>query len=40
VQQIAILDNWRDPQTKKPMPMPPPPVSGDLVQIGTGRNAN
>ena len=40
VQQIAMLDNWRDPQTKKPMPMPPPPpsVSHDLVQIGTDRN--
>src|SRR5713226_3892615 len=40
VQQVALLDNWRDPQTKKPMPMPPPPVSGDLVQIGGSRNAN
>ncbi|HWY43078.1 MAG TPA: radical SAM protein [Candidatus Sulfotelmatobacter sp.] len=40
VQQVAMLDNWRDPQTKKPMPMPPPPVSGDLVQIGSNRNAN
>ena len=39
VQQVAMLDNWRDPQTKKPMPMPPPPVANDLVQIGTGRNS-
>lgn len=35
VQQIAILDNWRDPQNLKPMPMAPPPASpSDLVQIG------
>src|SRR2546429_2739021 len=40
VQQIAILDNWRDQQSKKPMPMPPPPVSDDLVQIGGSRNTN
>lgn len=40
VQQVAMLDNWRDPQTKKPMPMPPSPVAGDLVQIGSSRNAN
>src|SRR5215468_1571699 len=38
VQQVAMLDNWRDPQTKKPMPMPPPPVANDLVQIGSSRN--
>jgi hypothetical protein len=31
VQQIGILDNWRDPQNLKPMPMSPP---ADLVQIG------
>jgi MoaA/NifB/PqqE/SkfB family radical SAM enzyme len=31
VQQIGILDNWRDPQNLKPMPMAPP---ADLVQIG------
>src|SRR5439155_1046560 len=30
-QQIEILDNWRDPQNLKPMPMSPP---ADLVQIG------
>jgi len=35
VQQVGILDNWRDPQTLKPMPTAPPstPVS-ELVQIG------
>ncbi len=31
VQQIGILDNWRDPQNLKPIPMAPP---ADLVQIG------
>jgi MoaA/NifB/PqqE/SkfB family radical SAM enzyme len=31
VQQIGILDNWRDPQNLKPMPTAPP---ADLVQIG------
>jgi len=31
VQQIGILDNWRDPQNLKPTPMSPP---ADLVQIG------
>jgi MoaA/NifB/PqqE/SkfB family radical SAM enzyme len=35
VQQVAMLDNWRDPQTKKPMPTPPPPIANDLVQIGS-----
>ena len=34
VQQVGILDNWRDPQTLKPMPMAPPP---GLVQIGGSR---
>jgi MoaA/NifB/PqqE/SkfB family radical SAM enzyme len=33
VQQVGILDNWRDPQTLKPLPMAPAPVS-ELVQIG------
>src|SRR5215475_2978769 len=32
VQQIGILDNWRSPQTLRPMPTPVPPKS-DLVQI-------
>ncbi|GAC1624644.1 MAG: hypothetical protein PVS2B2_11290 [Candidatus Acidiferrum sp.] len=34
VQQVGILDNWRGPQTLKPMPMAPP---ADLVQIGSSR---
>jgi MoaA/NifB/PqqE/SkfB family radical SAM enzyme len=33
VQQIGILDNWRDPQNLKPMPMAPA-AANDLVQIG------
>jgi MoaA/NifB/PqqE/SkfB family radical SAM enzyme len=32
VQQVGILDNWRDPQTLKPLPMGPP---SPLVQIGS-----
>src|SRR6267154_2566221 len=36
VQQVGILDNWRDPQNLKPMPMTPPPQA-ELVQIGQGR---
>lgn len=35
VQQVAMLDNWRHPQTLKPMPMAPPAAPGGLVQIGT-----
>lgn len=38
VQQVGILDNWRDPQNLKPMPMTPaatPPA--ELVQIGQVR---
>jgi MoaA/NifB/PqqE/SkfB family radical SAM enzyme len=38
VQQVAILDNWRDPQTLKPMPMAPPPAQPQLVQIGSARS--
>jgi MoaA/NifB/PqqE/SkfB family radical SAM enzyme len=38
VQQVAILDNWRDPQTLKPMPMAPPPAQAELVQIGAARS--
>jgi MoaA/NifB/PqqE/SkfB family radical SAM enzyme len=34
VQQIGILDNWRDPQNLKPMPVSPTPTANDLVQIG------
>ncbi|HVO57641.1 MAG TPA: radical SAM protein [Dongiaceae bacterium] len=32
VQQVGIFDNWRDPQTLKPLPMAPAPPA-DLVQI-------
>jgi hypothetical protein len=38
VQQVGILDNWRDPQTRKPKPMAPPPVPAHLVQIGGVRS--
>ena len=38
VQQVAMLDNWRGKQTLKPMPMAPPPVSSQLVQIGSARS--
>src|SRR6266481_4606327 len=39
VQQVGILDNWRDPQTRKPKPMAPPPVpAAHLVQIGSVRS--
>src|SRR5258708_1204211 len=38
VQQVGILDNWRDPQTLKPMPMAPPPAQAELVQIGATRS--
>ncbi len=38
VQQVGILDNWRDPQNLKPMPMTPPaPPQAELVQIGQVR---
>jgi MoaA/NifB/PqqE/SkfB family radical SAM enzyme len=37
VQQVGILDNWRDPQTLKPKPMAPPAPVG-LVQIGDSRS--
>jgi len=36
---VGILDNWRDPQTRKPKPMAPPPVAAaQLVQIGSVRS--
>jgi MoaA/NifB/PqqE/SkfB family radical SAM enzyme len=38
VQQVAMLDNWRDPQTLKPMPMAAPPAQPQLVQIGSSRS--
>ena len=35
VQQVGILDNWRGPQTLKPLPMAPAPTAvSELVQIG------
>jgi MoaA/NifB/PqqE/SkfB family radical SAM enzyme len=34
VQQIGILDNWRDPQNLKPLPIAPSSPANDLVQIG------
>jgi MoaA/NifB/PqqE/SkfB family radical SAM enzyme len=37
VQQVGILDNWRGPQTLKPMPMAPQPAQAQLVQIGSAR---
>jgi MoaA/NifB/PqqE/SkfB family radical SAM enzyme len=40
VQQVAMLDNWRSPQTLKPTPMAPapPPVPVELVQIAGTRS--
>jgi len=38
VQQVGMLDNWRAPQTLKPMPVTPPPAAQpELVQIGPAR---
>jgi MoaA/NifB/PqqE/SkfB family radical SAM enzyme len=38
VQQVGILDNWRDPQNLKPMPMAAPATpQAELVQIGQAR---
>ncbi|HEX9761226.1 MAG TPA: hypothetical protein VGA40_09915, partial [Candidatus Acidoferrales bacterium] len=40
VQQTAMLDNWRAPQTLKPAPAgPPPSPGGDLVQLTGLRRA-
>ena len=39
VQQVGILDNWRGPQTLKPMSMAPPPAPAELVQIGSSRHS-
>jgi MoaA/NifB/PqqE/SkfB family radical SAM enzyme len=37
VQQVAMLDNWRAPQTLKPLPIEPPQQQQpQLVQIGSG----
>jgi len=38
VQQVGILDNWRDPQNLKPLPMAAPAVQPELVQIGSARS--
>jgi hypothetical protein len=38
VQQVGMLDNWRGKQTLKPLPMPPPTMGSELVQIGSGRS--
>jgi MoaA/NifB/PqqE/SkfB family radical SAM enzyme len=40
VQQVGILDNWRDPQTLKPKPTAPAAVPAQLVQIGSVRTDN
>jgi len=40
VQQVGIMDNWRDPQNLKPMPMAPASAAGPLVQIGSARNGS
>ena len=38
VQQVGILDNWRDPQNLQPMPMMPPATpQAELVQIAHVR---
>src|SRR6266513_3125476 len=38
VQQVGILDNWRDPQNLQPMPMTSPATpQAELVQIGKVR---
>jgi len=38
VQQVGMLDNWRDPQNLNPMPMTPPATpQAELVQIGQVR---
>jgi MoaA/NifB/PqqE/SkfB family radical SAM enzyme len=35
VQQIAVMDNWHDPQTLQPLPAPPPavPIEPPLVRL-------
>ena len=40
VQQVGILDNWRDPQNLKPLPMTTPPVAAhEFVQISSSGPA-
>ena len=38
VQQVGMLDNWRHPQTLKPMPMAGSAAQPELVQIGGTRS--
>ena len=38
VQQVSMLDNWRAPQTLKPMPVTPEVEQPELVQIGPVRS--
>jgi MoaA/NifB/PqqE/SkfB family radical SAM enzyme len=35
VQQVALIDNWRSPQTLKPVAAPPPAPPGPLVQVAS-----
>jgi MoaA/NifB/PqqE/SkfB family radical SAM enzyme len=37
VQQVAMVDNWRDPQTLKPKPIKPGASRPEFVQIGSAR---
>ncbi|HYL09487.1 MAG TPA: radical SAM protein [Candidatus Acidoferrales bacterium] len=40
VQQIALIDNWRSPQTLKPVAAPPPAPPSPLVQVASvSRNS-
>src|SRR5579864_854411 len=39
VQQVAVIDNWRSPQTLQPIAAPPPSQANSLVQVaGAARN--
>ncbi len=41
VQQVAMIDNWRSPQTLKPIAAPPPSPANTLVQVvGGSRNSS
>jgi len=40
VQQVGMLDNWRAPQTLKPMPRAPQAPQPKLVQIATTRGSS
>jgi hypothetical protein len=40
VQQVAVIDNWRSPQTLQPIAAPPPSQANSLVQVaGAARNS-